>query len=461
MLRQIIQGSIGVSDPTLEDQVLDNSLKLVINCLNFDFIGTNPDESSEEVGTIQLPMRWRPLVEQPATLQVFFDLYRGCTRGTFQPSPRAAAAAAEAGVAPVGIRGSGASGDVGMSGVGAGAGAGSSTSAGGPGTAAVPTAPARQSITVRPARAAQALQCLTLFISVRRSIFSKESARTAFLLRTVTGICEIMADDLGFSDQDCYHEFCRLLGKLKATYQLSDLIRTPGYSNWIGLAAEFAMKSFRQMHLAPNSIHYILGLWSRLVSAAPHVSPDALAACSPMLGTYAPQVAFGYLEARLSMVEAVLKGQVDDDLEEDVVQQQLEQLPTVCRYKYEVLAKQVLATMDPLLQRLNEGLTLLHTSHDATVAQGVVVTEGAWRGGCDCVGTKLRMHARTHKWDVRVLPPLRFRGRGQSNLRGSCILSGPSLGGRACTSLRVGSAPTPTRAHRLVLWTQPTPCSLW
>ena len=33
----------------VHDQLVDNSLNLVINCLNFDFIGTNPDESIEEV----------------------------------------------------------------------------------------------------------------------------------------------------------------------------------------------------------------------------------------------------------------------------------------------------------------------------------------------------------------------------------------------------------------------------
>lgn len=33
----------------IHDQLMDNALNLVINCMNFDFIGTNPDESVEEV----------------------------------------------------------------------------------------------------------------------------------------------------------------------------------------------------------------------------------------------------------------------------------------------------------------------------------------------------------------------------------------------------------------------------
>ena len=48
---------------------------------------------------------------------------------------------------------------------------------------------------------------------------------------------------------DCYQNFCRLLGRLKANYQLSELVRTDGYEEWLKLAAEFAVQSFSQMHV--------------------------------------------------------------------------------------------------------------------------------------------------------------------------------------------------------------------
>jgi exportin-7 len=44
-------------------------------CLNFDFIGTNPDESTEDVGTIQAPMSWRAVLQDPATTELLFDFY--------------------------------------------------------------------------------------------------------------------------------------------------------------------------------------------------------------------------------------------------------------------------------------------------------------------------------------------------------------------------------------------------
>lgn len=65
----------------IHDQLLDNSLNLVINSLNFDFIGTNPDESVEELGTLQIPSTWRDRIQSPSTPRLFFNLYRGCATG--------------------------------------------------------------------------------------------------------------------------------------------------------------------------------------------------------------------------------------------------------------------------------------------------------------------------------------------------------------------------------------------
>jgi exportin-7 len=58
----------------------------------------------------------------------------------------------------------------------------------------------------------------------------------------------------GLNNLDCYQNFCRLLGRLKANYQLSELVRTDGYEEWLKLAAEFAVASFGQMHVRTGSI---------------------------------------------------------------------------------------------------------------------------------------------------------------------------------------------------------------
>ncbi|KAK9098254.1 hypothetical protein Syun_025299 [Stephania yunnanensis] len=51
------------------------TLSLALKCLSFDFVGTSLDESSEEFGTVHVPSAWRPVLEDPSNLQIFFDYY--------------------------------------------------------------------------------------------------------------------------------------------------------------------------------------------------------------------------------------------------------------------------------------------------------------------------------------------------------------------------------------------------
>lgn len=59
-----------------QHQLVSHLLKLALNCLTFDFIGTLPDESSDDVNTIQVPTSWRPVLLDFSLLQLFFDLYQ-------------------------------------------------------------------------------------------------------------------------------------------------------------------------------------------------------------------------------------------------------------------------------------------------------------------------------------------------------------------------------------------------
>lgn len=39
--------------------LVNDLVQLILNCLSYDFIGTLPDESSEDNYTVQLPIVWR------------------------------------------------------------------------------------------------------------------------------------------------------------------------------------------------------------------------------------------------------------------------------------------------------------------------------------------------------------------------------------------------------------------
>jgi hypothetical protein len=60
---------------THKHNLLNQLLRLAHNCLTYDFIGTSTDESSDDLTTVQMPTQWRPALLDPATLQLFFDLY--------------------------------------------------------------------------------------------------------------------------------------------------------------------------------------------------------------------------------------------------------------------------------------------------------------------------------------------------------------------------------------------------
>ena len=60
---------------------------------------------------------------------------------------------------------------------------------------------------------------------MRRSLFTGEEERSKFLNELVTGTTQIMSSQQGLSLHSNYHEFCRLLGRLKTNYQLAELVR--------------------------------------------------------------------------------------------------------------------------------------------------------------------------------------------------------------------------------------------
>ena len=47
------------------------------------------------------------------------------------------------------------------------------------------------------------------------------------------------------ADPDCYHEFCRLLVRLKSNYQLGELMKLDNYAQLLELVAKFTICSLQ------------------------------------------------------------------------------------------------------------------------------------------------------------------------------------------------------------------------
>ncbi|XP_027043179.1 exportin-7-like [Pocillopora damicornis] len=279
ILREAYNKQLNLQDGS-QHSLMSYLLQLTCNCLSFDFIGTSMDESSDDLGTVQIPTSWRGAFLNLATLQLFFDLYR-----------------------------------------------------------ALPTS-----------LSPMALSCLVQLASIRRSLFNNNE-RAKFLEQLVQGVKGILESPQSLSDPNNYHEFCRLLARLKSNYQLGEIVKVEGYADFIALIAKFTVTSLQMWQFAPNSLHYLLSLWQRMVASMPYVKNTE----PHLLVTYAPEVTKAYVTSRMASVEVVIRDSAEDPLDDSgTVQQQLDQLSIFGRCDYEKTCQLLISLFDQSAQRYQE-----------------------------------------------------------------------------------------------------------
>jgi exportin-7 len=173
-------------------ELLANLLKLSLNCLLFDFIGNSTtggasgatDDSTDDMSTVQIPTSWRLIIMDFENVNLFFNLY-------FHLS----------------------------------------------------TARNDESLSDKTsAMAATSLSCLVQLSAVRRSFFNN-TERMKYLNEFCLGVKKVLQTTVGLDDSHCYHEFCRLLARLKCNYQLSEMMKLDYYAEIIQLIAKFTITS--------------------------------------------------------------------------------------------------------------------------------------------------------------------------------------------------------------------------
>lgn len=65
-----------LSPPPAHGKLRQYGLKLALQCLSFDFVGSSLDESNEDIGTLHPPIAWHTVVEDPNTVKTFVDIYQ-------------------------------------------------------------------------------------------------------------------------------------------------------------------------------------------------------------------------------------------------------------------------------------------------------------------------------------------------------------------------------------------------
>lgn len=217
-----------------------------------------------------------------------------------------------------------------------------------------------------PPRSSLALEGLVQLSSIRRSLFASENDRSVFLHSLMTGIKSIMQSKRGLEHIENYHEFCRLLGRLKANYQLSELVKTTGFNEWLELAGDFTIKSLQNWEYSMNSIHYLLALWGRLVAALPYLRADAAESQrqAQTLRQCVLKVVQSYIQTMLDSVDLVIAsdGSIDDPLEDEgSLREQMDRLPVIARLQYETVAQYLLTVFEQTFAHYEQGIKMQAT----------------------------------------------------------------------------------------------------
>nr|CAB3267798.1 exportin-7-A-like [Phallusia mammillata] len=201
------------------------------------------------------------------------------------------------------------------------------------------------------------MSCIVQIVSVRRSLFNN-TERIKFLSDILKGIKGILENPQKLSEESTFHEFCRMIARLKANYQLGELVKTPCYLETMQLVANFTVTSLRMWHFSPNSIHYLLSLWQRMAASVPYIkAPEP-----HRLENFMPEVLKAYVESRLESVEVILRDGLENPLDDmSFIKQQLEQISTIARCEYSNTCQLLVQTFDESASNLEE---LLRSSSD-------------------------------------------------------------------------------------------------
>ena len=167
------------------------------------------------------------------------------------------------------------------------------------------------------ASAVLSLQCLVLFASFRRSLHSKDEERSEVIASYMRGTSQILSSFAGLDDEECYHEFCRLLGRINEGNQLTDISSNPLFSMWIDQVYSFTSTALNRINHLPNSMHYLIRFWTVLVAPTQTMGSRA----PSQVKEYLEKIFVSFLEFRIRSDEVEDEDPLDD---ETVLQEQLD-----------------------------------------------------------------------------------------------------------------------------------------
>ncbi|UKK02623.2 Ran-binding protein [Theileria orientalis] len=301
-LEQFNKGTMVVNDLKEESQLLYQILQLCYNCLSFDFMATMPDDTSEEQATVMIPQGW-DMLRTDEVPKLLFQLYhKSLGKATINTPTNASYFGME----------------------------GKFMSC-----------------------CTLSLRCLVVLAAIRKSFFNNENEALGHINCFMLGSLDIIRNKMGLSNDDCYHELCRLLGKINAANQLSQLLQSNVFPIWSEQLYNFTLEALANWTHMTNSKHYLLGVWAHMIVPLGYMKGKA----PTVLESNILQITLEFLNTRLKMAHLLVTnpGELDfeNPLDDDVLRnEQSDLFSRLCRNQYRV----VLNHMMELFTNLNNNL---------------------------------------------------------------------------------------------------------
>ena len=240
---------------------------------------------------------------------------------------------------------------------------------------------------------ALALESIGKLAALRRSLFSPEE-RNNLIQRLQRETLSIMTSSQSpsstlWEDEDSLHSFCRLLGSMKLSFHLDEVIRTDSYAPWIQSLLQFSTIAFSKFDVVDDtSLGYILSLWGALVhplvDGPPQQSKSTTMAAS-QLGELVPSLMAAYVQSRMEMAAALAQAKVgagggdislENPLEQEGVPSQMVPIEHLCCLKYNEMAQFLTGMLDNTTHQLVQACQV--QSEEANQALVVAESRLSW-----------------------------------------------------------------------------------
>uniref|UniRef100_A0A914P2G4 Uncharacterized protein n=1 Tax=Meloidogyne incognita TaxID=6306 RepID=A0A914P2G4_MELIC len=149
----------------------------------------------------------------------------------------------------------------------------------------------------------KAFLTLVQLVSIRRLLFDGVD-RLKFLDSFICGLKRVLESPQKLSYPDNFHQFCRILSRLKANYQVSELVKCGDqFNNLLELLTVFTQQSLQMSHLfTQSSIFYLMSFWSRMAGSLTYARVDV-----DLISAAIPKVCSAFIRSRVLLSENVVR----------------------------------------------------------------------------------------------------------------------------------------------------------